>query len=170
MADPVRIYWDSCAWLGLINAEPDKLPDVRAVYGLARKGLVEIWTSTIAIVEANRLATEMQLPKPISPESIAQIDDLLFQPFVHLINLDQTVAKRARKILRETQGLKKRPDAIHLASAVIWNIPLFHTYDHDDLLHLNGSIFCVDGTKMEITLAKSPFDGGLFGGQHQIAE
>jgi hypothetical protein len=116
----------------------------------------------MAVVECNRLATEMQMAKPIPPESIAKIDGLLFQPFVKLINLDQVVAKRARKVLRETVGLRKKPDAVHLASAIIWNIPLFHTYDNDDLLHLNGSITCIDGTPMEITAARDPFGGGLF--------
>ena len=123
----------------------------------------------MAVVEANRLASEMQMAKPIPPESLAKIDGLLFQPFVKLINLDQMVAKRARKIIRETPKLSKKPDAVHLASAVIWNIPLFHTYDRDDLLHLNGSISCIDGTAMEITEAYDPFDGGMFRERPEIS-
>ena len=169
LAEPVKVYWDSCAWLGLVNAEPEKLPPLRAVYGQARRGLVEIWSSTIAIVEVNRLASEMSKPKPIDPESLEKIDGLLFQPFVKLINLDQIVARRARKLIRETPKLSKRPDAIHLASAMLWNIPLFHTYDHDDLLHLNGSILCDDGTLMEISTARDPFDGGLLSGAPEVA-
>lgn len=116
----------------------------------------------MAVVEANRLASEKHTPKPLSAVSLAQIDGLLFQPFVKLINLDQVVAKRARKIIRETPGLSKKPDAVHLASAVMWNIPLFHTYDRADLLHLNGSIYCIDGTVMEISEARDPFNEGLF--------
>lgn len=167
MADPAKIYWDSCAWLGLVNGEPDKLPSLHGVYGQARCGLIEIWTSTMAVVEANRLATEMHLPRPIPPESIAKIDGLLFQPFVKLINLDQIIAKRARKIIRETPGLSKKPDAVHLASAIIWNIPIFHTYDHADLVRLNGSIYCMDGKLMEITEARDPFNEGLFDERNQ---
>lgn len=162
MADPTRIYWDSCAWLGLVNGEPDKLPSLQSVYGQARLGHIELWTSTMAVVEVNRLSSEMTLPKPIPPESIAKIDGLLFQPFVKLINLDQIIAKRARKIIRETPRLSKKPDAVHLASAIVWNIPIFHTYDRDDLLHLNGTINCMDGTLLEICHARDPFAGGLF--------
>ena len=109
----------------------------------------------------------MQLPKPISAESISKIDGLLFQPFVKLINLDQIVAKRARKVIRETPGLGKKPDAVHLASAIMWNISLFHTYDRADLLHLDGSIFCIDGSQMEITEARDPFNEGLFDERRQ---
>lgn len=162
MADPVKIYWDSCAWIGLINGEPDKLPALHAVYGHARRGLIEIWSSTMAVVEANRLASEMQMQKPIPPASLDKLDGLLFQPFVKLINLDQIVAKRARKVIRETPKLGKKADAVHLASAIIWNVPIFHTYDRDDLTHLNGSVCCIDGTNIEITEARDPFGGGLF--------
>ena len=167
MPDPLKIYWDSCAWIGLVNGEADKLPALHSVYGNARRGLIQIWTSTMAVVEANRLSSELQMPKPIPPESIAKLDGLLFQPFVHLINLDQIVAKRARKIIRETPKLGKKADAVHLASAILWNVPLFHTYDRDDLLHLNGAINCIDGTPMEIIEARDPFDGGLFDERQQ---
>ncbi|GAM01956.1 type II toxin-antitoxin system VapC family toxin [Sphingomonas parapaucimobilis] len=167
MANSTKIYWDSCAWIGLINGEPDKIASLHAVYGHARRGLVEIWTSTMAVVEANRLGSEMQMDKPIPPDSLAKIDGLVFQPFVKLINLDPMVAKRARKIIRETSKLKKRQDAVHLASAVIWNIPIFHTYDRVDLLHLNGAINCMDGTVMQIAEASDPFGGGLFSEQQQ---
>ena len=110
------------------------------------------------------------MPKPISPESLEKLDGLLFQPFVKLINLDQIVAKRARKIIRETPKLSKKPDAVHLASAIVWNIPLFHTYDRADLLHLNGSISCMDGTSMEITAASDPFaEEGLFSDKPETA-
>ena len=59
------------------------------------------------------------------------------------------------------------PFAFHLASAIIWNIPVFHTYDRADLLHLNGLINCIDGTPMDITEARDPFGGGLFDDQQQ---
>ncbi|KRC79955.1 type II toxin-antitoxin system VapC family toxin [Sphingomonas sp. Root241] len=161
MADPTKVYWDSCAWLGLVNAEPDRLAQLQGVYGLARQGLIEIWSATISIVEANRLKSEKNSSRPISPESIALLDDLFFQPFVKLVSLDSRIAKWARKLIRETDRLRG-PDSIHLASAIVWNVPLFHTYDHDDLLRLDGSICCMDGTRMEITQARNPFDGGLF--------
>ena len=162
MADPVNICWDSCAWLGLLNGEAGRKQVLKAVYGQARQGLIQLWTSTIAIVEVNRLASEMNVPRPVPPDGATLIDDLLFQPFINLLSLDTIVARRARNLLRDTPGLTKRPDAIHLASAIQWNIPTFHTYDGSDLLHLNGKITCADGRAMEICLPRDPFDGGLF--------
>lgn len=111
----------------------------------------------------------MNVPRPVTGDGLAIIDDLLFQPFINPISLDTVVAKRARALLREMPGLTKRPDAIHLASAIQWNIPTFHTYDGSDLLHLNGKIQCADGVNMEICLPHDPFEGGLFGGRPEVA-
>ncbi len=161
MADPVNIYWDSCAWLGLVNGKAGRKRILETVYGQARRGLITIWTSTIAIVEVNRLASEMNVPRPVPDTGLAIIDELLFQPFVNPISMDTIVAKKARQLLRETRGLTKRPDAMHLASAIQWNIPIFHTYDGSDLLHLDGKISCKDGSNLEISLPRDPFGGGL---------
>lgn len=167
LANPVRLYWDSCAWLALINREPARLPDVDAIYSHARRGNLELWTSTLSIVEANRLTSEVGRPKPIPSASLATIDRVLSQPFVKPISLDIEVAKLARKLVRETPRLGKKADAIHLAAAIKWNIPTFHTYDNDDLLHLNGKITCSDGSPMLICEPVDPFSGGLFGNASQ---
>lgn len=161
MASPIRVYWDSCAWLGLINGEATRKPDLDAVYGLAKRGVLELWTSTIAIVEVNRLQTEMNIPRPITTDGLNTIDNILFQPFVKLVGMDVMVAKKARDFLRTVPGLTKRPDAMHLATAAFWNIPLLHTYDDNDLLHLNGKVMCEDGTVMQITIPSDPTAGGL---------
>lgn len=163
MAEPVRIYWDSCAWLALINEEAGRKPDVDAVYTQARNGNIELWTSNVSIVEANRLEAEMQLSKPVPAGGLAVIDAILFQPFVKLIPVDTDIAVRARNIIRETPGLKIKADAIHLASALRWSIPILHTYDRDDLTHLDGQFVCEDGTNLTICHPKDPFqDEGLF--------
>lgn len=162
LASPLKIYWDSCAWLALINEEPGRKDDVSAVYTQARQGSVELWASTISIVEANRLSSEVNVARPLPLDSLAALDELFFQRFIKLVPIDIDIAMRARKLVRETPGLKKKADAIHLASAMRWNIPLFHTYDESDLLHLNGQIECDDGTMMEINVPLDPFAGGLF--------
>lgn len=169
MADPVNIYWDSCAWLALLNGEPGRTHALSAVYGQARRGLVQLWSSSIAIVEVNRLSSEMNISRPVPDTGIPVIDDLLFQPFVNLISMDTIVAKKARKMFRETPGLRKGPDAIHLASAIQWNIPILHTYDGSDLLHLNGKIQCLDGVVMDICLPRDPFGEGLFDEQSETS-
>ena len=162
MANPIKVYWDSCAWLGLINGEPNRAMELAAVYDQARKGSVEIWTSTLSIVEANRLEAEVGQAKPIPPGSLEALDAMLFQPFIKLVPVDIDIAKWARKLIRETTGLGKKPDAIHLASTIRWDVPTLHTYDGNDLLHLDGKFRCDDGTPLTICEPTDPSDGGLF--------
>ncbi len=116
----------------------------------------------MAIVEVSRLDAEMGMPKPISRASISKIDAMLFQSFVKLIPLDILVAKEARLLIRETPRLKKKPDAVHLASAMRWNIPVMHTYDNDDLTHLSNKLKCRNGALLEICYPKTDDAGELF--------
>lgn len=163
MPEPVKVYWDACAWLALVNEEQGRKPDVDAVYTQARNGNVEIWTSNISIVEANRLEAEVHQAKPIPEGSLAILDAVFLQPFVKLIPVDTDIAIRARKLVRETVGLRVKADAIHLASAIRWNIPTLHTYDGSDLTHLDGQFTCDNGTMLTICHPKDPFqDEGLF--------
>tara|TARA_R110002049_G_scaffold295031_1_gene482145 strand:+ start:1858 stop:2367 length:510 start_codon:yes stop_codon:yes gene_type:complete len=163
LAKPEKVYWDSCAWLGLANGEQSRVHDLDSIYTLARDGGVEIWTSTMSIVEVNRLSAEMMQPKPIPPDSLSVLDDLFFQPFIKLVPLDTPISRLARKLIRETPKLRKRPDAVHLATAMFWNIPTLFTYDADDLLHLNGILKCSDGTNLTICEPGDSGLGGLFG-------
>lgn len=161
LANPTQVYWDSCAWLGLVNGEMNRKIQLESIYSQGRTQLVEIWTSAVSIVEANRLKSEMQMAKPIPQGSDRALDGLLFQPFVKIVPVDTVIARTARKLLRETTGLRKLPDAIHLASALKWNIHTLHTYDRDDLLHLDGKMKCDDGEVLTICEPRDP-NGGLF--------
>lgn len=162
LASLTKIYWDSCAWLGLVNGESGRRQELEIVYGQGRNGIIEIWTSTLSIVEANRLDSEVGMAKPIPTDSLATLDNMLFQPFVKLVPVDTDIARRARRLVRETPGLGKKADAIHLASAMRWNVPIFHTYDGNDLLHLDQKLNCDDGSVLTICEPSDPTEGGLF--------
>lgn len=162
MADPVKLYWDSCAWLGFLNGEPDKKRELEIVYGGARRGHYELWTSTLSMVEVRRLENEKHAPKPLDDANNKIIGDLFWQPFVKPIPLAQDIAEDARVLFRTTPGLGKFQDAIHLASALKWNIEVMHTYDNDDLLHLDGKLSCKNGSPLQICYPDETTEGPLF--------
>ena len=56
----------------------------------------------------------------------------------------------ARRLLREHIPLKKPPDAIHLATAVINNLDEFHTFDGVNLTPLSGLVNRADGVGLVI--------------------
>ena len=59
-----HVYWDSCAWIGLINQEPDKVTACRYIMEEAEKGNIVIWTSALTIAEVykTKCATTTALP------------------------------------------------------------------------------------------------------------
>lgn len=162
MAKPVKIYWDSCAWIGFLNGETNKKRELEIVYGSARNGNYELWTSTLSMIEVRRLDTEKQDAKPLSEENHKKIKDIFGQPFVKPIPLAQDIAEHARDLVRTTEGLGKFQDAIHLASALRWNTMVMHTYDNSDLLHLDGKLACRNGQALQICYPDETTYGPLF--------
>lgn len=163
MAKPEKFYWDTCAFIGLLNGEPDKKRELEIVYAWAREGKAELWTSTLSMIECRRVGGESSKQKPMSEENGKKISDLFKQQFIKPIPMAVDIAEDARKIWRETTGLSKFQDAVHLASALRWNIETMHTYDRDDLLHLSGKLRCRNENPLKICYTDSTTDGELFG-------
>lgn len=135
MTDRRRVYWDACAWLGLINGEAAKIQGLQLVWGKAQQGELEIWTSAFCIAEVYRRKCEGEWTG-LSPENDAAIDNMFDQDFVKVAQVDLEIARLAKRLLRTLDKLKKPSDAIHLATAVYWDIEQLHTYDGADLLGL----------------------------------
>lgn len=131
----VRVYWDACAWLGLLNGEAGRQQHLEHVWRKAELGEAEIWTSVFCIAEVYRVKCEDNWAA-LSPENDANIDALFEQDFVKTVQVDFDIARLAKRLLRTHEKLRKPSDAIHLATAVHWNLEQLHTYDGSDLLGL----------------------------------
>ena len=135
-------------WIGLLNEEPDKVDSATWIIERAERGEVEIWTSTITLAEVYKIRG----PSEADPEGDKKLDEFLSQPYVVHVQLDQDVAMEARRLLRaKLPGLRKPNNAIHLASAVWHDIEIFHTFDRDDLLPLDGLVKCQNGKSIAVT-------------------
>lgn len=154
MTEPVKVYWDACAWLGLINGESEKQADLEFVWAKGEHGEAEIWTSAFSVAEVFKAKCEKW--EGLSPENDALIDSLFDQNFVKVVQVDLEIARLAKALLRTHAKLKKPSDAIHLATAVHWDLDQLHTYDSSDLLGLQ--IQTVSGR--DLTICKpSKIDG-----------
>jgi predicted nucleic acid-binding protein len=149
-----KLYWDSCAWIGFINSEKDKILPLRAMWEAAEQGKYEIWTSAYAHIEVINGFSGHGEPYPPA-ESDAVIEKVMSQDWVKRVQVDVQVARLARDLKREfhREGLKKRPDAIHLASASYYNIEELITFDGSDLLHLTKKVKTRNGSTMIIRKA-----------------
>jgi predicted nucleic acid-binding protein len=163
MADLPRAYWDACAWLGLLNEEPAKVRPLEHIYELALRGQFEIWTSAISYVEVFRLQSEQKQSKPLGGDGHDRIRDVIEQSFVRIIPVDMEIGRRARALRRELAGFEGAGDAVHLASALVWNIEIMHTWDRSHLLPWNGIIYCKNGKPLTIEIpTEMPDSGPLF--------
>jgi predicted nucleic acid-binding protein len=148
---PDKVYWDACAWLGLVNSEPKKVPPLEYFFDLAKRGHLEIWTSAISYVEVYHLASET---KPFEKDGLDIIKEAIEAPFVKIIPLDMEVGRKARG-LRRNHTLRA-PDAVHLASALVRSISPMHTWDRDDLVKLDDTLSCKDAERLRIRIPEIP--------------
>jgi len=151
-----RVYWDSCAWIGLIRGEADKVIACQYVLDEAKAGRIQIWTSALTIAEVYKVKCGgAQTALPADKEQAFL--DLLSQDFVVRVAVTVEIATFARALLR--QYLNKPNDAIHLATAALNNLDEFHTYDKNDILPLDGKIKRVDGELLKVKRPPEPPPG-----------
>ena len=78
-----------------------------------------------------------------------------------------TLRSHAPGIDRRSDGVKDfqgAGDAIHIASALVWNIHQVHTWDGSHMLPWHMMLDCRDGTKLSIVKPVVPPAGPLFAG------
>lgn len=150
---PKQIYWDSCAWIGLLCSEQDKITALRSIWEDAKAGKYEIWTSVYAYLEV--IHSKAPYGEAYPPESDdKKVEDILSQEFVIRVQIDVSVARLAKKLKRDLhhKGLKKRSDAIHLATALYYNSEELHTWDASDLLQFDNQLKCKNGNNLKIII------------------
>lgn len=152
---PRRLYWDSCAFLGLINPDEAKHTDCRAVWTQAERGDAILYTSFFAFAEVFKAKCEGPA-KPLAEAQDKLIEAMLRQPWVHAVLVDERIGTAARRLMRQHPECKKPSDAIHLATALALDVDEMHTYDGNDLLGLNEKVMRADGVPLKICTAYVP--------------
>lgn len=87
MTEMRRVYWDTNAWLGLINREPGKVRALEIVYAAAKKGDVEIWASAISFAEVYKMKDDPAAPRSLEEQNKI-IAAVLEQQFVQLVEVN----------------------------------------------------------------------------------
>ncbi len=128
-----RRYWDSCAFLAWLLPEPEREDTCHSVLRAAEDGELEIVTSAITLTEVIKLKGKPELKADYEKK----IADFFKNDFIILRNVDRFVALSAQRLVWEHNVAPK--DAIHVATALHWKIPVLDTFD-DGLLGLNGKL------------------------------
>jgi predicted nucleic acid-binding protein len=157
------VYWDACAWIAYIQKEmpgPDstftepRYNMCRDVLGKAVAGQIEIATSAYTLSEVCK--------KPVDPTSPAlNLPAFFDQSYIVLVTVDKQIGLKAQSLqVAGVAGLKPQ-DATHIASALVWNIPTFHTFD-DKLLKLDQVLTLDDGNQLRIIRPTEDEPGDMF--------
>lgn len=136
------VYWDSNAFLGYLKEESDKVETCGHVLQAAENGLLVIVTSAFTLAEVIYLKGSTKLPT----EQRAKVDAFFKAEFISVRNVTRTTAELASDLVWDHNIRPK--DAIHVATACLYKVPVLHTYD-DKLLASSG--LTVAGHKLEIT-------------------
>jgi predicted nucleic acid-binding protein len=126
MADGLKaVYWDSCVIISRIQRTPERIEVLEYLTEEAERNRLLIVVSTFTIIEVNR--TENQ--KPLTEEEDRLISDYFENDYIVIRPLTIPIARLARDIAREYRIKPK--DAVHVATAVFWEVPLLHSYDEN---------------------------------------
>ena len=124
---PSRRLWDSSIVIGYLAGYANLEPDCSNIIRQAEAGDLEIVVSEMAKVETAYLAGRSD------EESENLIREFFSRDYIIPVGIDAQVSDIARRLVRKYRIYPKLkpPDAIHLATAILWNIPIIETTDTD---------------------------------------
>jgi predicted nucleic acid-binding protein len=117
------IYWDSNAFLGLLNEEPSKVQKCEDVWVAAQKGHYLIVTSTFTAAEVIYIKG---LPK-MDPSKRQRVSAFFRSPHIVQRPVTRMISELAAAIVWDSNVKPK--DSVHLATAGFYKIKTFHTFD-----------------------------------------
>ena len=77
-------------------------------------------------------------PVEVPPEDAEKIRRYFLRSYISIRTFDRPTATIARQLIWD-HGLQTR-DAMHLATAIRWKLPLLETFDVGDLVSLSGKV------------------------------
>lgn len=149
--------WDATiftSWLQGPSVTPGPYENLRALVTQAYTGNIYIITSAIVMAEI--------LKGRLSNDAKEMLERFWKRRNVRREPVHNGVAMKAGEIRDFVRNRYSRnletPDATILATAVIHKVDVLYTYDHDDLLRLDGD---VDGYNLRIQAPPTPDQGAL---------
>ena len=128
-------YWDSCAFLGLLKNERDKVDECLSVLKAAKDGKLIIVTSALTFIEVVRLEKGgTKLPR----ESEEKIRLFFKHEWLYIHDVNRKIGELARELMWQHESLKPK-DATHVATAALAKVDLLETFD-EGLIKLSGTI------------------------------
>lgn len=142
------IYWDTCVFLALIKDENRPNNEMDGVYDIANK----IYKDHIILLTSDITEGEI-LDSMMSDEAKQKLKDVFKRRNCRTVAADKKVNHLAKEIRDYYQQQKSidglptilLPDAIHVATAILYSADEFHTFDERDDKNKRRALLPLDG-------------------------
>jgi predicted nucleic acid-binding protein len=125
MANPPKpLYWDTDVFIHRFQKTPEHIDILTQLTDAAERGEIVFVQSTFTIAE---LVKDPEGEK-LTDAQETLIEDFFENDFVIVRTLTEQIALLSRKIAREYSI--KPGDAVHVATALFWKVPILHTFDN----------------------------------------
>ncbi len=128
-------YWDASAFIAILNQEEDRVQQCAAVLNEADRGRIVIATSAVTLTEVVKMRGE----RPLGRDRAEDIRRFFMHEYISLRDADRAICELAQDLIWDHHRLGYK-DAIHIATALRWQIPRLDTFDDDHLIPLDGQI------------------------------
>jgi len=118
-----KIYWDSDAFLGWLQNEPDKVAKCQGPIKRATRGEIILFTSALTLTEV----LWMKNAPKITQDKREILNRFFRRSFVRVAAVSRKIAETAQDVVWESSIKPK--DAIHIATALHHSIKYFETFD-----------------------------------------
>jgi predicted nucleic acid-binding protein len=130
--DSQLVYIETSMIIAFLKGEEGRVEESKAALFEAEKGHIRTMTSAFTIAEVVKVEGGTIVEK-----SEKMIEDFFKQPWLRIVMVDRRVATKARRIARELS--LKPADAIHVATALLYQAQYIYTYD-DRILGLKATL------------------------------
>jgi predicted nucleic acid-binding protein len=125
MTSPLRLYWDSCAFIHRFQETAEHIEALKEHIAQAKVGNCKIITSAVSLAEVYKLPELGMLPIEVSNKIMDFFKNI---DYVLLYQADRWVCEEAHHIQRLRDGLAPM-DAIHIATALAAKADVLITSD-----------------------------------------
>ena len=125
---PPRRLWDSCTIIYYLAGKAEDNPECPEIIAQAKRGELEIMVSMLAEAEVAKVDDELGP----GDDSESMIREFFGRSYIVRVALEVEIAREARRLVRVYKGMKPL-DAVHIATALRYAVPILETYDAEML-------------------------------------